>query len=152
MQHLAPKCQLTGCTLVLHMGLVGGGLPTCNWVSLSEPHTDEFAINFPYTPKLYTHPQYPTDILCTRPGSPHNDLHSLVYLFNYITRHNFSPTRSVIIGASLSEPHTDEFAVNFPYIYLFISCRTSCRKSFVALIWARSTFQWVSRALHVVYL
>ena len=26
-----------------------------------------------------------------------------------------------IIGASLSEPHIDEFAVNFPYIYLFIS-------------------------------
>ena len=26
-----------------------------------------------------------------------------------------------LIGASLSEPHIDEFAVNFPYIYLFIS-------------------------------
>ena len=29
----------------------------------------------------------------------------------------------VLIGASLSEPHIDEFAVNFPYIYLFISLR-----------------------------
>ena len=26
----------------------------------------------------------------------------------------------MFIGASLSEPHIDEFAVNFPYIYLFI--------------------------------
>ena len=25
-----------------------------------------------------------------------------------------------MIGASLSEPHIDEFAVNFPYIYLFL--------------------------------
>jgi len=34
-----------------------------------------------HTPKLqYTHPQYSlhADILCTRSGSPHNDLHSLV--------------------------------------------------------------------------
>ena len=36
---------------------------------------------------------------CTRSRSPHNVLHS--------------PS---IIGASLSEPHIDEFAVNFPYI------------------------------------
>ena len=35
------------------------------------------------------------------------------------------------IGASLSEPHIDEFAVNFLYIYI---CRTSCRKSLPALI------------------
>ena len=27
----------------------------------------------------------------------------------------------MVIGASLSEPHIDEFAVNFPYIYFFIS-------------------------------
>ena len=26
----------------------------------------------------------------------------------------------LFVGASLSEPHIDEFAVNFPYIYLFI--------------------------------
>ena len=33
----------------------------------------------------------------------------------YTIRHTSS-----FIGASLSEPHIDEFAVNFPYIYLFI--------------------------------
>ena len=38
-----------------------------------------------------------------------------------------------IIGASLSEPHIDEFAVEFLYIYVYIS-RTSCRKSYPALI------------------
>ena len=48
-------------------------------------------------------------------------------------------TYVLIIGASLSEPHIDEFAVNFPYIYLFISLyiyiyRTSCRKSLPARI------------------
>jgi len=36
---------------------------------------------------------------------------------------------STLIGASLSEPHIDEFAVEFLYIY-----RTSCRKSHPALI------------------
>ena len=44
-----------------------------------------------------------------------------------------------VIGASLSEPHIDEFAVNFPYIYFFIYLflyiyRTSCRKSLPARI------------------
>ena len=42
-----------------------------------------------------------------------------------------------IIEASLSEPHIDEFAVNFPYnyIYLFLYIyRTSCRKSLPARI------------------
>ena len=59
-----------------------------------------------------------------------------------------------IIGVSLSEPHIDEFAVNFLYIYIYISvvrravsrflllfcvcqtyiCCTSCRKSLPALI------------------
>ena len=29
--------------------------------------------------------------------------------------------RKQVIGASLSEPHIDEFAVNFPYIYIFLS-------------------------------
>ena len=38
---------------------------------------------------------------CTRSRSPHNVLHSPSYL----------------IGASLSEPHIDEFAVNFLSIY-----------------------------------
>ena len=28
--------------------------------------------------------------------------------------------KQAMIGASLSEPHIDEFAVNFPYIYFFI--------------------------------
>ena len=37
----------------------------------------------------------------------------------------------MIIGASLSEPHIDEFAVNFPYISIY---RTSCRKSLPARI------------------
>ena len=41
---------------------------------------------------------------CTRSRSPHNVLHS--------------PS---IIGASLSEPHIDEFAVNFPYISIYLS-------------------------------
>ena len=27
----------------------------------------------------------------------------------------------VLIGASLSEPHIDEFAVNFLYIYMYVS-------------------------------
>ena len=27
----------------------------------------------------------------------------------------------LFIGASLSEPHIDELAVNFPYIYIFLS-------------------------------
>jgi len=35
-----------------------------------------------------------------------------------------------VIGASLSEPHIDEFAVEFVYIM----SRTSCRKSLPALI------------------
>ena len=40
-----------------------------------------------------------------------------------------------IIGASLSKPHIDEFAVNFPYISLYLSIyRTSCRKSLPARI------------------
>ena len=61
---------------------------------------------------------------CTRSRSPHNVLHSPSY---------------IIFGASLSEPHIDEFAVNFPYIYLFIYFfiyiyRTSCRKSLPARI------------------
>ena len=40
-----------------------------------------------------------------------------------------------LIGASLSEPHIDEFAVEFAYIiyYIYIS-RTSCRKSLPTLI------------------
>jgi len=42
-----------------------------------------------------------------------------------------------MIGASLSEPHIDEFAVNFLYIYI---CRTSCRKSLPALILRPSTY------------
>ena len=28
---------------------------------------------------------------------------------------------TVVIGASLSEPHIDEFAVNFLYIYIYVS-------------------------------
>ena len=36
-----------------------------------------------------------------------------------------------IIGASLSDPHIDEFAANFPYIYIW---RVSCHKSLLALI------------------
>ena len=36
-----------------------------------------------------------------------------------------------IIGTSLSKPHTDEFAVEFVYIYIY---RTSCCKSLPALI------------------
>jgi len=36
-----------------------------------------------------------------------------------------------IIGASLNEPHIDEFAANFPYIYIW---RMSCRKSLLAII------------------
>ena len=40
-----------------------------------------------------------------------------------------------MIGASLSEPHIDEFAVNFPYNYFVIYIyRTSCRKSLPARI------------------
>ena len=41
----------------------------------------------------------------------------------------------VCYWASVSEPHIDEFAVNFPYNYIFIYiwC-TSCRKSLLALI------------------
>ena len=35
------------------------------------------------------------------------------------------------VNSNLSEPHIDEFAVNFLYIYI---CRTSCRKSLPALI------------------
>ena len=38
---------------------------------------------------------------------------------------------TTIIGASLSEPHIDDFAVNFLYIYMY---RTSCRKSLPARI------------------
>ena len=30
-----------------------------------------------------------------------------------------------LIGASLSEPHIDEFAVNFPYIYIFLRGATA---------------------------
>jgi len=41
--------------------------------------------------------------------------------------------RNIVIEASLSEPHIDEFAVEFLYIYICIS-RTSCRKSLPALI------------------
>ena len=41
------------------------------------------------------------------------------------------------VGASLSEPHIDEFAVHFLYIfiyiYIYIYC-TSCRKSLPARI------------------
>ena len=41
----------------------------------------------------------------------------------------------IVIGASLSEPHLDEFAVEFLSLslYIYIS-RTSCRKSHPALI------------------
>jgi len=40
-----------------------------------------------------------------------------------------------MIGASLSEPHIDEFAVNVLYIYIYIYiCRMSCHKSLPALI------------------
>ena len=40
-----------------------------------------------------------------------------------------------LIGASLSEPHIDEFAVNFPFIYLFLYIyRMACRKSLPARI------------------
>ena len=39
-----------------------------------------------------------------------------------------------IIGASLSEPHIDEFAVDFLSLYIYIMYRTSCRKSLPALI------------------
>jgi len=47
----------------------------------------------------------------------------------------------VLIGASLSEPHIDEFAVNFQYIYIYIYIyRTSCRKSLPALILCLSTY------------
>ena len=41
----------------------------------------------------------------------------------------------MLIGASLSEPHIDEFAVNFPFISLYLYIyRTSCRKSLPARI------------------
>ena len=46
-------------------------------------------------------------------------------------------TKVMFFGASLSEPHIDEFAVNFLYIYI---CHTSCRKSLPALILRLSTY------------
>ena len=40
-----------------------------------------------------------------------------------------------MIEASLSEPHIDEFAVNFLYIYMYIYlCRTLCCKSLLPLV------------------
>ena len=41
-----------------------------------------------------------------------------------------------LIGASLSEPHIDEFAVEFVYNYILLlsMSRMSCRKSLLALI------------------
>ena len=49
--------------------------------------------------------------------------------------------RNSIIGASVSEPHIDEFNVNFLYFYISIFLyiyiyiyRTSCRKSLPARI------------------
>ena len=55
---------------------------------------------------------------------------------------NLQYFRILLVGASLSEPHIDEFAVNFLslslslYIYILYICicRTSCRKSLPALI------------------
>ena len=41
--------------------------------------------------------------------------------------------RKCIVGASLSEPHIDQFAVEFVYIYIYMY-HTSCRKSLLALI------------------
>jgi len=38
-----------------------------------------------------------------------------------------------IIGASLSKPHIDEFAVEFVYTYIYLY-RTSCCKSLPALL------------------
>ena len=41
----------------------------------------------------------------------------------------------MVVGASVSEPHIDEFAANFLYIYIYIYIyRTSCRKSLPARI------------------
>ena len=52
-----------------------------------------------------------------------------------------------LIGASVSKPHIDEFAVNFPYniIYLY---RTLCRKSLPALILRVLTSCVNSKTIH----
>ena len=49
--------------------------------------------------------------------------------------HRLAQVWNAIIGASLSEPHIDEFAVEFLSLYIYICIsRTSCRKSHPALI------------------
>jgi len=52
----------------------------------------------------------------------------------YKVTHYISINEGHIIGASLSEPHIDEFAVEFLYIYILYISRASCRKSLPTLI------------------
>ena len=57
----------------------------------------------------------------------------LLYLLLFVFQ--FAVCCKAIIGASLSEPHIDEFAVEFVYIiYILSISRTSCRKSLPTLI------------------
>ena len=45
----------------------------------------------------------------------------------YMSPQSFYASAMYIIGASLSEPHIDEFAVNFLYIYIIDSVESICR-------------------------
>ena len=59
---------------------------------------------------------------------------TIVILKDRWRKHTKCLDHSCLIGASLSEPHIDEFAVNFPYIYFIYIYRTLCRKSLPARI------------------
>ena len=59
----------------------------------------------------------------------------------------------MLIGASVSEPHIDEFYANFQYNYVYI-CRTSCRKSLPAYhicIWLVVLYHSVSACMQVLF-
>jgi len=66
------------------------------------------------------------------------NIHVYVYVVQVLCVACWGDCVYCIIGASLSEPHKDEFAANFPYIYIW---RMLCRKSLLALIlWVLASF------------
>jgi len=63
------------------------------------------------------------DLACHSPSTVNPDTFNPLYLFYALYTlciSKFVPT--MIIGASLSEPHIDEFAVEFVYIYYYYIC------------------------------